>query len=237
MKKNFTVIAAGGLGTRLKNYKNNEYTKVLIPIGLTSMISQQIKQLKNWGYDNIVIVTNPDYDKLIKEDVKGNFPNENIEFVIQSAQLGIAHALKQAEPVIDKGSQISFILGDNFFGVNPFANNKSIYSDNSAALVLKKVNNPEDFGVAVLKNSKIVDLIEKPKKFISKYAVLGFYKYEYECFEIIDSLKKSDRGEYEITDLNKKYLNLSKVNYSIFDSWWIDAGTPERIEELSQKLI
>ena len=70
MKKNFTVIAAGGLGTRLKNYKNNEYTKVLIPIGLTSMISQQIKQLKNWGYDNIVIVTNPDYDKLIKEDVK-----------------------------------------------------------------------------------------------------------------------------------------------------------------------
>ena len=55
--------------------------------------------------------------------------------------------------------------------------------------------------------------------------------------EIIDSLKRSDRGEYEITELNKKYLNLSKVNYSIFDSWWIDAGTPERIEELSQKLI
>ena len=67
--------------------------------------------------------------------------------------------------------------------------------------------------------------------------MLGFYKYEYECFEIIDTLKKSDRGEYEITDLNKMYLNLSRINYSIFDSWWIDAGTPERIEELSQKLI
>ena len=237
MKKNFTVIAAGGLGTRLKNYKNNEYTKVLIPIGQTSMISQQINQLKNWGYDNIVIVTNEEYDKLIKEDVKGNFPNENIEFVIQTEQLGIAHALKQAKPVIDKGSQISFILGDNFFGDNPFANNKKVYSDDKAALVLKKVSNPQDFGVAVLENSKIVDLIEKPKKIISNYAVLGFYKYEYDCFEIIDSLKKSDRGEYEITDLNKKYLKLSKINYSIFDSWWIDAGTPERIEDLSQKLI
>jgi len=237
MIKNFTVIAAGGLGTRLKNFNNNEHTKVLIPIGKFSMISHQINQLKSWGMDNFVIITNPEFDNLIKNDLNKNFPNNEFKYVIQEEQFGIAHALKQAKPAIEVGSRISFVLGDNFIGLNPFLDESIEKLDKHAFLTLKEVPNPQDFGVAEIKENKIVNLIEKPKKFISNLAILGFYQYDYSCFELIDSLKKSDRGEFEITALNQKYLEMNLIKYNVIDSWWIDAGTPDRIFDLEKKLI
>ena len=83
MRKNYAVIAAGGLGTRLKNFKQNKHTKVLIDINGISMISLQIKQLISWGLSDFIIITNPEFHKLIKTDVKSNFNNINLQFIFK----------------------------------------------------------------------------------------------------------------------------------------------------------
>lgn len=93
MRKNYGVIAAGGLGTRLKTFKDNIHTKVLIELNGLSMISTQINQLKSWGIDDFIVITNPEFDDLIRKDLYKNFQNENISFVIQNSPNGIADAL------------------------------------------------------------------------------------------------------------------------------------------------
>ena len=83
-------------------------------------------------------------------------------------------------------------------------------------------------------NNNLINIHEKPKEFISSLAVVGVYIYEKTCFEFINDLKPSSRGELEITDLNKLYLSNNLLNYSIINSWWIDAGTEERIKKLKE---
>ena len=235
MQEICAVIAAGGLGTRLKNYSNNFNTKVLIEIGKSSMISSQVEQIYRWGIDNFVIITNPEFDELIKQDVHRNHPNINVEFVVQQKPLGIAHALLQAESLVKKYSKILFVLGDNFFGENPISGLENKNFD--TFLFLKKVPNPEEFGVAKIKNNNIVEIEEKPDNPSSDLAVIGIYLYDTDCFELIKNLNFSDRGELEITDLNSELIKRNLVNYKILNSWWIDAGTEERIEELKKIIL
>jgi glucose-1-phosphate thymidylyltransferase len=235
MRKNYAVIAAGGLGTRLKDYKKNNSTKVLIDINGISMISLQIKQLLSWGLSNFVIITNPEYHEMIKNDVKKNFNSLDINFVIQLEPNGIADALSYASEKIPKNSLVTFVLGDNFFGSNPFVD-LDLDNFSGAHLFVKDVSNPQEFGVIEVLDSKIINLHEKPQEYISSYAVVGLYIYEYECFDYIRLLKPSKRGELEITDLNKIFLNKKDIKFSTVQSWWVDAGTEERIDVL-RKLI
>ena len=199
------------------------------------MISLQIKQLSSWGIKKFVVITNPEFDELIKNDLKKNHPNKDIKYTIQEKPLGIAHALKQAENCVKKESKILFILGDNFFGENPIQN-INLDDDSEAVLFVKPVSNPEEFGVANIVNDKIKIIEEKPKKPSSNLAVLGLYLYSYDCFELIEKLDFSARGELEITDLNNLYIKSRNVSLKTLNDWWIDAGTEERIEEL-KKLI
>jgi len=231
MEKNYAVIAAGGLGTRLKDYKQNNYTKVLIDINGTSMISLQIKQLISWGLNNFVIITNPEFHDMIKNDVESNFNNINIDFVVQLEPNGIADALSYASEKIPENSLITFVLGDNFFGSNPLIN-FDLDNFSGAHLFVKEVSNPQEFGVIEVSDNRVIDIYEKPQDYISSFAVVGLYIYEYKCFEYIRLLNPSERGEIEVTDLNKVFLNKKNVNYSILESWWIDAGTEERIQTL-----
>ena len=231
MEKNYAVIAAGGLGTRLKNYKQNNFTKVLIDINGISMISLQIKQLASWGLNDFVIITNPEYHDMIKNDVESNFNNLNLHFVTQLEPNGIADALSYASEKIPENSLITFVLGDNFFGSNPLID-FDLDNFSGAHLFVKEVSNPQEFGVIEFVDNKVINLHEKPKDYISSYATVGLYIYEYNCFEYIKLLEPSERGELEITDLNKVFLNKKAVNYSILESWWVDAGTEERIQTL-----
>lgn len=235
MQEICAVIAAGGLGTRLKNYKNNISTKVLIEIGSKSMISSQVSQLSSWGIKNFVIITNPDFDLMIKEDVVKNHPDKNIKFVIQEKPLGIAHALLQAEKLVESYPKILFVLGDNFFGENPMLKleNRNIES----MIFLKKVLNPNEFGVAKILNNNLIDIEEKPDTPSSDLAVVGLYLYSLNCFELIKKLKFSQRGELEISDLNNELIKTNSIQFEILDSWWIDAGTEERIEELKKLIL
>ena len=235
MQEICAVIAAGGVGTRLKNYKNNFSTKVLIEIGSKSMISSQVSQLSSWGIKNFVIITNPDFDLMIKEDVVKNHSEKNIKFIIQEKPLGIAHALLQAEKLVESYPKILFVLGDNFFGENPMLKleNRNIES----MIFLKKVLNPNEFGVAKILDNNLIDIEEKPDIPSSDLAVVGLYLYSHNCFELIKKLKFSQRGELEISDLNNELIKTNSIQFEILDSWWIDAGTEERIEELKKLIL
>ena len=237
MTKITTVIAAGGLGTRLIGYKGNDSTKMLLKIKSSSMICHQISQLINWGLNDFVIVTNPTYDKLIKDDIVNKFSNINLKFVLQEKQLGVAHALQQAEKVVPKDSMVLYILGDNFFEFpqidKNFINN---IDKNEAYLFSKKVNNPSEFGVVEISEEKVISITEKPKNPKSSLIAVGLYLFPSDCFQKFKYIQVSERGEYEITSLLETYMKSNNLKCKKVMGWWIDAGTPEAIKKI-EKLI
>ena len=239
MNKLKTVIAAGGLGTRLQGFRGNESTKILLEVDGTPMIVRQIEQLSSWGLTEFIIITNPAFDKLIKEVIISYFPEKNINFTIQHEQKGISHALMCAKEFINPGDSVFFILGDNFFEFNPIMNLKinDLMKSRGAYIFSYKVNNPEEFGVAELdSNNNVVSIEEKPKNPKSNNAVVGVYVYDDTVMKKIETLKPSARGEYEVTDLNNLYILEGTCKNITLNGWWIDAGTPDRILELESKL-
>ena len=239
MNKIKTVIAAGGLGTRLQGFRGNDSTKILLEVDGSPMIVRQIEQLSNWGLEEFIIITNPSFDELIKAVITSHFKEKNISFTIQHEQKGISHALKCAEEYIHPGDTVFFILGDNFFENNPSENlNMQDLAKNKGAYIFSyKVNNPEEFGVAELDSrNNVISIEEKPTNPKSNQAVVGVYIYDDTVMDKISSLKPSERGEYEVTDLNNLYIQEGKCKNVSISGWWIDAGTPDRIIELESKL-
>ena len=234
-----TVIAAGGLGTRLQGFRGNDSTKILLEVDGKPMIIRQIEQLINWGLDNFIIITNPSFDELIKDVISSYYPEKNISFTIQHEQKGISHALMCAEKYVLPGDTVFFILGDNFFENNPAENIKmeDLAKNKGAHIFSYKVENPQEFGVAELDSeNNVISIEEKPIKPKSKQAVVGIYIYDDSVMDKIKTLKPSERGEYEVTDLNNLYIQDGKCKNVTIDGWWIDAGTPDRIIDLEQKL-
>ena len=229
------VILAGGLGTRLKDFRGTNTEKVLLEINGIPMITKQIEQVLDWGFNlnNIVCITNPNIDDSIQKVNKDKF-GSGIQHVIQPKPLGIAHAFSFAEDKISS-EKILLVLGDNFFENNPFKK-KEMISENISNIFIKNVENPKDFGVAEVEGSRIVSLEEKPENPKSNLAVVGLYLYKADIFKKIKTLIPSERGELEITDLNMKLIEDGDLSYNEIDGWWIDAGTPERIIELEAKI-
>ena len=239
MNKIKTVIAAGGLGTRLQGFRGNDSTKILLEVDGKPMIIRQIEQLIDWGLDNFIIITNPSFDELIKDVISSYYPEKNISFTIQNEQKGISHALMCAEKYILPGDTVFFILGDNFFQNNPAENIKmeDLAKIKGAYIFSYKVENPQEFGIAELDaENNVISIEEKPTKPKSKQAVVGIYIYDDSVMDKIKTLKPSERGEYEVTDLNNLYIQDRKCKNVTIDGWWIDAGTTDRILELEEKL-
>ena len=239
MNKIKTVIAAGGLGTRLQGFRGNDSTKILLEVDGSPMIIRQIEQLTNWGLNEFIIITNPSFDKLIRDVIGSYFPDKNISFTIQNEQKGISHALMCAKEYIYSGDTVFFVLGDNFFENNPAVSiNMEELSKNKGSYIFShKVENPEEFGVAEFdSNNNVISIEEKPENPKSNQAVVGIYIYDDTVMDKIATLKPSNRGEYEVTDLNNLYIQDGKCKNVTIDGWWIDAGTPDRIIELEGKL-
>ena len=239
MTKIKCVIAAGGLGTRLQGFRQNDKTKILLEVNGIPMINRQINQINQWGIDEFIIITSPDFDDLIREVTKNEFPNLNINYSIQETPQGISHAFSKAESFVKKNDILLLVLGDNFFGENPI--NTIDFADfkkNKGSIIFtKEVENPSEFGVAEVDNSgKVINIKEKPKNPNSNLAVVGVYVFDYLAMDNIKLLKPSERGEYEITDLINIYINQDSCSNVKLNDWWIDAGTPERIFELENKL-
>ena len=232
-----SVIAAGGLGTRLQNFRGNKSTKILLNVNGVPMINHQINQLQDWGCKEFIIITNPDFEELIKKVTTEAFPQLDIKFATQNEPMGISHALNQAEVHLEKNEKILFVLGDNFFENNPIVNFDLSKFDKGSYIFTKSVKNPEEFGVAQMDNNgNVLSIDEKPEVPKSNQAVVGVYIFDETVFKKINTLTPSKRGEYEITDLCNIYVKENTCKNFVIDGWWIDAGTPERILELEEKL-
>ncbi len=233
------VIAAGGLGTRLKNYRSSP-TKMLLEVNGTPMINRQINQLQKWGLQDFIIITNPEFEEMTKDVTGEEFTDTNIKYSVQDTPKGISHALLQAEKYLSEDDITVFILGDNFFENNPLSevklDNNSF--DTGCYIFTYIVDDPKDFGVAELdKFGKVISIEEKPDKPKSNNAVVGVYVFDGTVINKIKTLKPSARGEYEITDLCDIYIKEKNCTNVSINGWWIDAGTPDRIEELESNLL
>ena len=155
-------------------------------------------------------------------------------YEVQDEAGGIAQALSLAEDFAD-GDNIAVILGDNIFEDN-FKGDISGFKS-GAKIFLKETNDAKRFGVAEVRENKVVNIEEKPKKPKSNYAVTGLYLYDSKVFGIIKSLKPSARGELEITDVNNYYIKNSRMGYSIVKGFWSDAGTFDSLFRASKLIM
>ncbi len=240
MTKIKCVIAAGGLGTRLQGFRQNNNTKILLEVNGIPMINRQIYQINQWGIKDFVIITSPDFDKLIKDVTSKEFPNLNIQYSIQETPEGISHAFLKAEKYVNEDDILILVLGDNFFGDNPVKNIDftELKKNKGSIIFTKEIDNPSEFGVAeVDSDGKVLNIEEKPKNPKSNLAVVGVYIFDHLAMDNIKLLNPSKRGEYEITDLINIYINQDNCSHIELSNWWIDAGTPDRIIELEKKLL
>jgi len=225
------VVLAGGLGSRL--FPLTKVTnKHLLPVYNEPMIYYPIKTLVNAGIEEILIVTGGnnagEFLRLLGNG--SEFGLKHLNYTYQEGEGGIAAALSLAEHFADNG-KIVVVLGDNIIeknirkAVDTFRKQKD-----GARIMLKEMPDPQRFGVPVFEGDRIVRVEEKPARPASQYAVIGIYMYDKRVFDFIKTLKPSQRGELEITDVNNFYIHDGKMERDIIDGWWSDAGTFESLQ-------
>ena len=229
------IILAGGLGTRLDPL-TRVTNKHLLPVYDRPMIFYPLWTLINAGIEEILIVTGGnnagDFLKLLGNGAQ--FGLRHLNYTYQQGEGGIAAALSLAEHFAE-GGKICVVLGDNIIERNirraavAFRKQKS-----GAKVLLKKVPDPQRFGVPKLDGRKVVSIVEKPRKPPSPYAVIGIYFYDSTVFDYIRRLEPSKRGELEITDVNNYYIGADELTYEVLKGWWTDAGTFESLAHASK---
>jgi glucose-1-phosphate thymidylyltransferase len=229
------VVLAGGLGSRLRPL-TSVTNKHLLPVYDQPMIYYPIQTLVNAGIIDIMIVTGGnsagDFLKLL-----GNgkaFGLKHLNYTYQEGEGGIAAALSLVEHFAGQ-DPICVVLGDNIIQGNIRAAADSYrQQDSGAKILLKKVPDPQRFGVPRLDGKRVVQIEEKPAAPQSEYAVIGIYMYDARVFEIIRTLKPSGRGELEITDVNNAYIERGEMTWDELEGWWSDAGTFESLLHASK---
>ncbi len=224
------VVLAGGLGSRLRPL-TAVTNKHLLPIYDQPMIYYPIQTLVGAGINDIMIVTGGnsagDFLKLL-----GNgkaFGLKHLNYTYQEGEGGIAAALALVEHFA-AGEPVCVILGDNIIQGNIRAAADSYRQQSKGAkILLKKVPDPQRFGVPELDDRRVLRIEEKPSQPKSEYAVIGIYMYDARVFEIIRTLKPSGRGELEITDVNNAYIKRNEMTWDELEGWWSDAGTFESL--------
>ncbi len=224
------IVLAGGLGTRM--FPLTKVTnKHLLPIYNKPMIYYPIRTLVNAGIDEILIVTGGnsagDFLRLLGNGKE--FGLKHLNYAYQEGEGGIAAALSLAEYFADQ-DKIVVVLGDNIIERNIRAAADSFRKQaEGAKILLKEVTDPQRFGVPAFEGDRIVRIDEKPSAPASNYAVIGIYMYDSKVFDFIRTLKPSERGELEITDVNNYYLRQEKLTWDVLEGWWTDAGTFESL--------
>lgn len=224
------VILAGGLGTRL--FPLTKITnKHLLPVYDRPMIYYPIQTLINAGIDDIMIVTGGnsagDFLRLLGNGK--DFGLKHLNYTYQEGEGGIADALSLVEHFADD-QPVCVVLGDNIIEKNiRAAADEYRRQGGGAKIMLKRVHDPQRFGVPQLDGDRVIQIEEKPSEPKSDFAVIGIYFYDNTVFDVIRTLVPSARGELEITDVNNHYISRGEMTWNELDGWWTDAGTFESL--------
>jgi glucose-1-phosphate thymidylyltransferase len=231
------IVLAGGAGTRL-HPMTRVVSKQLLPVYDKPMIFYPLATLMIAGIRDILIITTPEDSERFQTLLgDGSAWGISLTYVTQPKPEGLAQAFTLGRDFIG-ADPCALILGDNLFYADGLAARmQSIAADPSGATIfIHHVRDPERYGVAELDaNGRVVGIEEKPREPKSNYAVTGLYFYDNDVVRIASSLKKSARGEYEITDVNRAYLDAGKLRAQVLGrgAAWLDTGTPESLHEAS----
>ncbi|MCV0411899.1 glucose-1-phosphate thymidylyltransferase [Nitrosarchaeum sp.] len=232
------ILLHGGHGTRLRPLTHTG-PKQLLPIANKPMSQYCIESMKDAGIKEIVIIIGGIGANKVKEYYgDGNNFGVKIEYIEQDSPRGIAHAIMLARNFVGEEKFLVF-LGDNIIqkSIQEFAREFET-STSDATLLLCKVDNPSRFGIAEIKNNKIVKIIEKPKNPPSDLAVTGIYFLNKKIFDMIENLKPSWRNELEITDALHMLLERgNRIDYHMITDYWKDTGTPEDIINANKEIL
>ncbi|MBI2941984.1 MAG: glucose-1-phosphate thymidylyltransferase [Chloroflexi bacterium] len=235
------LILSGGKGTRLRPIT---YTgaKQLVPVANKPVLFYAIEDLVEAGVTDLAIVVGDTRDQIVAAVGDGTRFGARVTYVDQDAPLGLAHAVKVAEPYLGDEPFVMF-LGDNFLRdgivdyVRQFASLRQ-QGEANCQILLHHVPNPQDFGVAELEDGRVVRLTEKPRQPKSDLIVIGIYMFDHHVFEAVRAIKPSARGELEITDTIQWLIdNRYEVRAEVIAGWWIDTGKMADILEANRLIL
>ncbi|WP_281889219.1 sugar phosphate nucleotidyltransferase [Paenibacillus sp. YYML68] len=232
------ILLAGGNGTRLRPM-TRIVNKHLLPVGKYPMIHYAIAKMAEAGIKDVLLITGKHSMGLYAEYVgSGACWGVRVAYLLQEEAGGIAQALGLAEPFVEADDKVLLLLGDNLYE-DSLAEAVAAFKqrEHGAHVFVKRVPDPERYGVAEVENGVITRIVEKPQEPHSDLAVTGMYLYDSNVFQIVRSLKPSARGELEITDVNNEYARLGQLTYSELRGWWTDAGTHRSLLDAGIRLL
>jgi len=231
------LILSGGKGTRLRPLTFTQ-AKQLVPVANKPVLFYGIEALKEAGIEDIGIVVGDTKDEIREAAGDGSRWGIRITYIEQEAPLGLAHAVKISEDFLGKEPFVMY-LGDNILksGIKSLVKEFKEKKPNSLIL-LTEVPDPRLFGVAELKDGKVVRLVEKPKKPLSNLALVGVYMFDFHVFEAVNAIKPSWRNELEITDSIQYLVDHGyEVHPHLVSGWWKDTGKIEDILEANRLIL
>ena len=233
------LILAAGKGNRLKPLTHTQ-AKHLLPVANKPILFYILEQIRQTGIDDIGIVISPDTGPQLQQAVgNGSCWGAKVSYILQPQPLGLAHAVKVSRDYLGDSPFLMF-LGDNLIqgGVTTFVEQFN-RSRPDALVLLKKMPNPQAFGVAQLDNNNcIVGIEEKPKQPKSDLVVVGIYLFSPAIHRAIEQIKPSARGELEITDSIHKLIDSGgQVLSQVLEGWWLDTGSRDDLLEANRIML
>jgi len=233
------LVLCAGKGTRLRPFT---YTiaKQLIPVANKPVLFYTLENVKKLGIEEVGIVVNSQNKEIFEETLKdGSKFGLRIEYILQKEPKGLAHAVWITKDFLKEENFLMY-LGDNLIleDLKPFVKEFLENENLQASILLSPVEDPTRFGVAVMRDGKVVEVVEKPKFPPSNLAIVGVYLFRSTIFEGIRNIKPSWRGELEITDaIGYLIKNGYEVKGHVIFGWWKDTGKPDDLIDANRKIL
>jgi len=231
------LVLSGGRATRLRPITHTS-AKQLVPVANKPILFYALEAIRDAGIKDVGIIVGYTAEEVKAAVGDGSRWNLSVTYIPQEAPLGLAHAVKIAQPFLGNEKFVMF-LGDNLIRDGIADTARRFETENSNAhIMLAKVDNPENFGVAEIEDNKIVKLVEKPKSPKSNLALVGVYFFDAAVFEAVNAISPSERGELEITDAIQYLIDTGRdVRWHIINGWWKDTGKLEDLLEANRLVL